>query len=507
MLIVRLKQCEVALAAGRLDDAFEIVRQPDVRAHRRGQDLLGRVRNALLDRGRKHLAGGQLMPAAQDCEKAAMLGGCQPDVAQLRTAVSNAMAEQRRVGQLRDQVLATARRHAEIGQLSVGEQLIADSPLTDDRAEFLKHDIAARRASMESAAEKAAAALRKDDWEAAIDHLARIDRACRCEPAVRELFNRINDIVLAEARDAMEEGRLDMAVSILSRLEKLPSQSPEADQLRRTLKQCRDAVDRIARADAAGADQILRTLAPLWPKARWLQAAASQVRQVRDAIEQLRTGPLGLGMLPADPAETVALPLPRPVRLRPATPASPASVDFLLHVDGIGGFRVIDRPVVTIGPVSASRPADVPLMAEASLPIITITRSDEDYFLHCAKPVLVNDKPTTNKLLSHGDRIGLGPRVRITFRRPSVASTSAVLDLSGTRLPQGDARHVILLDRELIVGPGSSAHIRADELAAPAVVQRREGRLVCRAAGATTELEPGAHVTLGPIGLVVARKE
>jgi hypothetical protein len=415
------------------------------------------------------------------------------------------MSEERRVGQIREQVFATARHHAEIGQLTVGEQLIADAPVPDPRGELLKRDIAVKRAAMESAIEKANSSLKADDWDAAIEHLCRIDRACRCEPPVRELLNQINTRAVSQITDAIEEGRLDVASSLLTRFEKLPSQSPDAERLRRTLRQCRDAVDRLGKADAAGVDQILRTLAPLWPRAKWLQAAASQVRQVRDTIEQLRSGPLGLGGLPSDPAETVAFPSPAAAR-NPTPPARPRSsnLDFVLQVDGAGGFRVIDRTAVTIGPISSSRPVDVPLMADATLPTITITRCDEDYFLQSSRPVLVNDQPITNKLLTHGDRIGLGPRVRITFRRPSVASTSAVLDLSGTRLPQGDVRHVILLDRELIVGPGAAAHIRADDMSSPAVVQRRDGKLICRAGTVATELEPGVHVTLGPIGLAVA---
>ncbi|HXE52143.1 MAG TPA: hypothetical protein VN541_03970, partial [Tepidisphaeraceae bacterium] len=505
VLIVRLKQCETALAGGRLDEAFELVRRPDVRNHRRGQELCGKVAGALVERARTHLAAGHLTSAAQDAEKANQLAGNSPEVTQLRNAISHAMSEERRVGQLRDQVLATARHHAEIGQLTIGEKLIADAPIPDPRAELLKRDIAVKRSAMDAALEKATASLKSDDWEAAIEHLCKIDRACRSEPSVREAFSQINTLAASQITDAIEEGRLDVAVSLLARLEKLPSQSPDAERLRRTLRQCRDAVDRLAKADAAGVDQILRTLAPLWPRAKWLQSAASQVRQVRDAIEQLRSGPLGLGGLPSDPAETVAFPSPNGAPT-PRSRKSPqrSQFDFVLQVDGAGGFRVIDRTAVTIGPVSSSRPVDVPLMADATLPTITITRCDEDYFLQSSRPVLVNDQPTTNKLLAHGDRIGLGPRVRITFRRPSVASTSAVLDLSGTRLPQGDVRHVILLDRELIVGPGTSAHIRADDLSSPAVVQRRDGKLVCRAGSTTTELEPGVHVTLGPIGLAVA---
>jgi len=512
VLMIRIKQCEVALAGGRLEEAFELVRQPDLRSHRRGQELVDQIGKALVKRGRTHLVAGALTEAAADCDRAAALGGNLTDVVQLRRAVSTAMSEQRKARQVQDQVLGNARRHADIGQLTVGEQLLAEFAPAGDRADLLKQDISAKRAAVDSAVQKATTAMKADDWEAAIDHLARLDRGSRGEPTVREIITKIDDNVTGQATDAINLGRLDLASSLLSRLAKLPSQSPQADGLRRTLSQCREAFDCIGRADPAGAEVVVRSLVPLWPKARWLDGVAGQVKALRQLVEDVKSGPLRLA---SDVA--VAQPAREPQGLgRGASPipspqASPGgrggnALDVILHVDGVGGFRVIDRPVVHIGPISSSHPVDVALMAEAMLPSITIARSEEDYFLHAAKPVLVNDQPTTSKLLAHGDRIGLGPRCRITFRRPSAASASAVLDLSGTRLPQGDVRHVILMDREVIVGPGGNAHVRADDLESPAVLQRQQGRLVCKINGSSNELIPGNHVKLGPIGLVVAKE-
>jgi hypothetical protein len=504
VLIIRIKQCEAALAGGRLEEAFELVRQGNLRAHRRGQELVDQIAKAFVTRGRSHLASGALNEAAADCDKAAALGGNLSETVQLRRAISTAMAEQRKARQMQDRVLGNARRHADLGQLTVGEKLLAEFP-TDagDRADLLKQDISAKRAAVDSAVQKATLAMKSDDWEAAIDHLARLDRGCRGEPAVREIITNIDDKVSAQATDAINIGRLDLASALLSRLAKLPSQSPQAESLRRTLGQCREALECIGRADPAGADIIVRSLVPLWPKARWLDGVAGQVKALRQLVEDVKSGPLRLSAeTPASAPRAAAAPIPIPAHRQ----KSSSSLDVILHVDGVGGFRVIDRPVVHIGPVSSSGPVDVGLMAEAMIPAITIARSEDDYFLHSAKPVLVNDQPTSSKLLAHGDRIGLGPRCRITFRRPSAASTSAVLDLSGTRLPQGDVRHIILMDREVIVGPGANAHVRSDDLEAPAVLQRQQGRLICKINGSSNELIPGNHVKLGPIGLVVAKE-
>jgi hypothetical protein len=185
-------------------------------------------------------------------------------------------------------------------------------------------------------------------------------------------------------------------------------------------------------------------------------------------------------------------------------------------VDGVGSFQVLSSPAVSIGPAGASRSVDIPLMLDANVPIVTVTRSDDDYFLRAAEAVPVNGVPASNKLLRDGDRISLGNRCRITFRRPSSASGSAVLDLAGARLPGASIRQVLLLDREIILGPGSSAHVRVDDLSAPVVLQKRGDGLFCRSAadvsvdnkpaGTAADIPLGAHVSVGSLHFVVARE-
>jgi hypothetical protein len=111
---------------------------------------------------------------------------------------------------------------------------------------------------------------------------------------------------------------------------------------------------------------------------------------------------------------------------------------------------------------------------------MTIERAEEDYFLRATQAVLVNDRPATQQLLADGDRIAPSPRCRVRFSLPNAASTSALLQLSGTRLPKTDARRVVLLNRELVIGPGPNSHIRADGLAESVVLYLRGDEMCCR---------------------------
>src|SRR3954466_9169801 len=85
MLILRIRHAETALADGRLDEVFELVRDPKLRSHRRGQDLITKLVNALEKRGREHLKGARFTAALTDCERAQQLAGDLPQLLSLRT--------------------------------------------------------------------------------------------------------------------------------------------------------------------------------------------------------------------------------------------------------------------------------------------------------------------------------------------------------------------------------------------------------------------------------------
>ena len=108
----------------------------------------------------------------------------------------------------------------------------------------------------------------------------------------------------------------------------------------------------------------------------------------------------------------------------------------------------------------------------------------------------------------------LSSRCRARFTLPSAASATAVLSVSGARLPHGDARRVILMDESLVMGPGGGCHIRADQLSENVVFHVRAGRLCCRtslpvlAGGRPVDhrsgLPLGEHLAIGPVTLVAA---
>ncbi|MEM9643752.1 MAG: hypothetical protein AAF989_02065, partial [Planctomycetota bacterium] len=78
-----LQRAEVALKAGRLEDVVDLLRQPRLRDHRKGQGIIDRVIVAYVQRGRLHAKAGRLAAAREDAYAAAQLGGRQIEVVEL----------------------------------------------------------------------------------------------------------------------------------------------------------------------------------------------------------------------------------------------------------------------------------------------------------------------------------------------------------------------------------------------------------------------------------------
>ncbi|MFC1781584.1 hypothetical protein ACFLZ8_04925, partial [Planctomycetota bacterium] len=95
MLILRLKQAESAVADGRLDEAFEIVRSEQIREHSRGQKLIGKLARAFAKRGWNNLNAERIQLALADCNKAEKLAGNITDVAKLRSQICSEMEQKR----------------------------------------------------------------------------------------------------------------------------------------------------------------------------------------------------------------------------------------------------------------------------------------------------------------------------------------------------------------------------------------------------------------------------
>jgi tetratricopeptide (TPR) repeat protein len=507
MLILRIRQAEVAANAGRLDEAFEVVaRDGRFKSNRRGQEAITKLVAALVGRGREHLTAGRMTQAAADCEKAGRLGGGDlPDVAQLAADLRGAQQQRQRGHHDAAVAVATARRHLEDGALSVGRQVLAAVADDDSRARRLMTDIDEHKDRYQAALAAARAAVERADWPAAAQAIGRA-RSIRPggDEALLDVSQVAADALSKQAQSEFAAGRLDRAAATAQSLRQADPDSSVANDIDRALDQCRHAWDRIERSRPHEAAEYLRRAEHLFPRCAWIAETLKHVTAAADAVGQLRAGPLSFATdVVMNPGTN---PTPREVAppVRAATGATSQLPDrFILQVDGAGAFLVVRSAAAKVGPISSPVLPDVALVADATAPAVTIERVEDDYFLRSTSPVSINDKPATSALLGSGDRIGLSPRCRFSFALPHPASTTAVLELTGARYPRADVRRVVLLDRDLVLADAVTAHVRVSGLATPVVLNLRGG-LLRASVPATVNGRPLGREEGLPVGVPVA---
>lgn len=496
MLILKLKQAECALADERLDEAFDLLSSEPLRQHRRAQTLIGQLARALCNRGQQHLAEDRLQQAHADCRKAGQLAGNLQQVSALRAALCDANEQKQHQDQQHRAQLAMAQQNFDQGHLSVGEEILAEAKGQNQAANLLVQEAAVKRLEIKSIVAKIEEALRRQDIEGAQTLLAGVDTATIPGHSVlARLAVDIKDQLTEQTVSSFNAGRLDLASLACARLAQI-SDSSRTEELRVALEQCNAAGRASVDNDPWQAQEILRKLKLMFPSTAWLDDALDQARLAADRLSQLRTGPLGLlrdkDAPPTMPPSEKPLARHAATRLTRASPPSPVSApassgnhpmiptEFLLQIDGVGSYLVLANDALTVGPISASPHPDLGLLMNPNARPIRIAREDEDYFLSSDQPVTVSDAAVTHKLLRDGDRITLSHKTRLKFNTPNAASTTATLVVSGARLSRPDINYVILLDRDILIGPSGNNHIRTPRLSTTLALTWQGNQLFCR---------------------------
>jgi len=524
VLILRIRQAECALADGRLDEAFEIAQADEICRHRHGQKLVGRLARAILHRGQENLAANRFQPALADCNKAEKLAGSLPEIVQLRAAVCDAIVKGQQAQQQEALRVAQAKQQIDDGWLSVGGRILEEVPAGDGRADFVRQELAAARLQIEDAVSKAEQAMKNGDIEEAISIARGTSVGQSRNGRAGELLRQIRCQAIQRVRADLEQGRIDRAHSLLQRLTPLAKDGTDVAELSEAIAWCRQAAQHVTAGRPATALPLLRKLKNVCPSARWLDSAISDVKRAAEAYEELGAGPLGLaeakppdcGLQIADCGlESAPAANPKSEIRNPQSEDGDMPAKFVLQIDGVGSFVVFRDARITVGPISSSVRPMLALIADPNMPVVMLERVEGDYFIRSQTPIDVNGQSVTEKLLADGDRIALSSKCRIRFGLPNPASTTAVLTVSGARLSRPDVRQLILMDRDILVGPYANNHIRTEQVKDPAALFVQNGRLLCRTKddilvdGAS--FDPGVGlamdkpVRIGRLSMVVAR--
>ena len=527
VLILRLKQAASAIADGRLDEAFDIIQSKDIREHRRGQKLIGQLARAFARRGQENLEAERIQLALVDCNKAEKLAGNTADVAKLRSAICSEMEQRRLRSRHRSFKVAQARQQIQDGWISAGEEILKDAGNEDGQAGIVLQQAAIERLHTSEAVTKAEKALLRNDLDGAIDFVLKTGAAGSQNEQVVELISKLRLLAARQIKENFDSGRLDLAHSLWQKVSPIADGCSEISELGTALSQCSKAAGHVAAGRPREAVNLLRKVKLTCPSAKWLGTVTEQSRQAAELLDELAVSPLGLDITRRqdmedriqqtdNEAQSVSERLPQAIpgeRSSDHLAESSLPSKFVLQIDGIGSFYVLRDASITVGPVSSSARPTVGLMVDPNLPAVTIERSEDDYFIRSSSPVRVNDVTTTNKLLVDADRINLSPRCGMKFNIPNPASTTATLSLPSARLGRADVRRIILMDRDILIGPTEGSHILAESLDETVALFTQNGRLLCRAkdkilvdektVGPTAGLPVNKQIRIGQISLVL----
>jgi tetratricopeptide (TPR) repeat protein len=459
---IRFKQIEAALNDGRLDGAWDMLQDPDVRGHRAGQKLLGQLTQAYLKRGREHLDAGNFDAALGDCGRAEKLGGNLPETAQLRTRLAEAIGQVREARSIQAERLRQAQKQLGQGWFS-GVHKVLDG-YGDRQAVGLKEAAQAARAEYDSLIGRIEESLESRDVMAAARLHQKLAGLGGQNSKFSDLRNRIESMTCQEVGELLKAGQLEQAAVILGAFGDLCCQWRGLQPLGQAIFYCRKGAESLHLGQFNQAVVELKKAQMLYAGMGWLGKVIEQAGQAARACEAIEISPLGiLQMQTVSTREQPQYPRISPVEaefknkayctMDKLVNAKNAAARYLLQIDGVGACVVVVGDSVTLGPISSKVRPDIGFVTSPDEPARTIERMDGDYFLSPGK-----------KLLCEGDKIDISPRCRMKFSMPNPASGTACLALSSAKLPRSDIQSIILLDREMIVGPARNCHIQSGQV-------------------------------------------
>ena len=433
MFKLDLKKAEVALKAGRLDEAAGLLEGSKGVEHALGQQLKDRLVEELVKRGQQHLADDRLTAAGADVGLAKKLGGHQVAVLAL------------------EQQLESRQRSVAQG--------VRDRSLVE------------KKAKMESL-------LAAGEDEQTIRFFDSLSGAERTEPAIFELANKAAGCLVEIAWEDFNSGRLDRCSRTMQLIAKVQQLAGGAAQVELfdLLEKVQSARVWVGQARYAEAADELKKVQLVASDAAWITGALTGLQKCTQGLGELMTGALGL--LGDDPLSVSAakrsrgkqnkFPEGAGVRRPPTTALSCGR--SILQVDQVGSLLLLAGEHFSIGTTSTKIDSDIVLQTEGMTEAVYIRRCGEDYLAVSGTPFVINGRSLQEHLLANGDSIEIGKRGRLTFSKPVAASNTAVLQIKGSKLLRRDIRSVVLVGDAVLFGD-SASHFRIPGLGNRVIVR------------------------------------
>ena len=297
---VRLKQAKNALRDGRLDEAFAISMEKEIRSMRGGQVLLEDLVKPLLERAAEHQAGGRNREALLDVERAVQAGGNRPEALSLRQQIQEKLQADEAACARRRNVVEAARKHLHVGSIAAGKDLLQNVSVVGPEISQLRHELEHRERKAEKARARAREHLSRGELVEAILAAEEALGLCSGHEEVPQLLYDLKVAVIEKTKEGLREGEVSMASNLLSKLEAVAGDCLETRALEDGIADFQEAWRALHAGDHEKALTAMTRLEKKLPKTNWIEESVEDLAKMKDAHARLMTGPLGSARLRED---------------------------------------------------------------------------------------------------------------------------------------------------------------------------------------------------------------
>jgi len=352
-----------------------------------------------------------------------------------------------------------------------------------EQAETIEHE-------KKSAVNRIQEALKQDQIELAADIFHHSPLCKSKDPKAVEILSQIQKRACQKIKEDLIEGRIYQASAFLNQLNRQVSECEIIYPYRQVIEYSYQAAQQIETGEYERAIIGLRKIQTILTKAKWVSELTQLAQKAAEAKQELQTSPLGILEKGAFSEIQDIIATPRKSEHYTTEPIqavcdrhfkrTAAKMRFILQIDGVGAYYVFGDTCVTLGPVSSSTRSDIELVTAPDARPRQIERIEDDYFFGAIQhPHSVNQ--SAKQLLQDGDLVELSKRCRFKFTVPNPASTTACLIPSSARFPRADISGVILMAREILIGPERNCHIQTGQVPEAITLFSQDGQMRCRA--------------------------
>ncbi|MEK6644187.1 MAG: hypothetical protein AABZ08_09775, partial [Planctomycetota bacterium] len=291
---VRIKAAEDAIAAGRLEEAFDVATLPDLADQRVARPLRERLATAFLTRGQERLLGRQFKEALSDFDRAARCGAAADVIQEWRNRAIDAQRDDAQAQGKKAAALTEARQRMAAGSLAGAADAVAKSPVQDRDASAMTDEIERQRARAEKALAGAKTAFDAGHLASAAQQLLAARTIHAKLDGVVELEVRIVARIVEQARTSFEDGRLDRVEKELAVLSDLGRHSAHRHELDEAVRLAKEAAVAMSDGRYSKAGVLMGRLGQMEMKAGWVESVRKQLDSIEDQRRGVLEGPLGL---------------------------------------------------------------------------------------------------------------------------------------------------------------------------------------------------------------------